>query len=71
MLLFQVNCLDSVSNLAMLVYHYKYRTLKQRKVEHSMSDMLNLAYQEILSCQVDGGGFSVYYGGRYNNKSLN
>ena len=71
MLLFQVNCLDSVSNLAMLVYHYKYRTLKQRKVEHSMSDMMNKAYQEILSCQVEGGGFSVNYGGRYNKNNFN
>ena len=31
-----------------------------------MSDMMNQAYQEILSCQVEGGGFSINYGGRLN-----
>ena len=64
LLFLQVNCVESVSSLAKLVYHYKYRTLRQRKVEPRVSEWMNEAYQQVLSCQLPGGGFSLNYGGR-------
>ena len=62
--MFQSNCFDSVSQLSLVLSHYKYRRHNQLRLEAGLLERMAAAFQQILSCKHPEGGFTVHFNTR-------